>query len=122
MSANIVEGYAMRKYKAVYLHHLYRAYSSALEAIEPLNYHEETDSLKNMHGYPAIHSGYVLLCRKCCTFIRGVANFMNPGRMISGLKFRSDYKIPNLGAQHRYALTPLVAAPVPYTRHHTGYP
>lgn len=44
ISANIVEGYALRKYKSEYLHYLYIAYGSSEETIEHLRYLGETAS------------------------------------------------------------------------------
>lgn len=45
VSSNIVEGFALRKYKNEYLHYLYRAHASGEEALEHLKFLFETGSL-----------------------------------------------------------------------------
>jgi four helix bundle protein len=45
VSSNIVEGYALRKYKNEYLHYLYRAYGSSEETVEHLHFLYESRSL-----------------------------------------------------------------------------
>ncbi len=45
VSANIVEGYVLRKYKNAFLHYLYRAYGSSEETLEHLQYLHDTGSL-----------------------------------------------------------------------------
>ncbi len=52
VSSNIVEGFALRKYKNEYLHCLYRAYGSSEETLEHLRYLFETKSLieENLHN------------------------------------------------------------------------
>lgn len=47
ISANIVEGYALRNYKNEFIRYLYRAYASCLETKEHLEYLYETKSLKD---------------------------------------------------------------------------
>jgi four helix bundle protein len=44
-STNIVEGYALRRYKQEYIHYLMRALGSGLETVEHLEFLLETDSL-----------------------------------------------------------------------------
>ena len=45
VSANIVEGYALRRYKQEYIHYLMRALGSSLETVEHLEFLLETGSL-----------------------------------------------------------------------------
>ncbi len=72
ISASIVEGYALRKYKAEYLHYLWRAYGSAEETIEHLDYLRETDSLKDSATYEALRAECLTLNRQLFRFIQGV--------------------------------------------------
>jgi four helix bundle protein len=45
VSSNIVEGYALRRYKQEYIHYLIRALGSSLETVEHLEFLLETGSL-----------------------------------------------------------------------------
>ena len=45
VSSNIVEGYALRRYKQEYIHYLMRALGSSLETVEHLGFLLETGSL-----------------------------------------------------------------------------
>ena len=45
VSSNIVEGYALRRYKQEYIHYLMRALGSSLETVEHLDFLLETGSL-----------------------------------------------------------------------------
>jgi four helix bundle protein len=45
VSSNIVEGYALRRYKQEYIHYLMRALGSSLETVEHLEFVLETGSL-----------------------------------------------------------------------------
>ena len=47
ISSNIVEGYALRRYKNEFIHYLFRAYGSAEETIDHLDFLFETKSLKD---------------------------------------------------------------------------
>lgn len=47
ISSNIVEGFALRKYKNEYLHYLYRAHASGEETLEHLKFLFETGSLSD---------------------------------------------------------------------------
>ena len=44
VSSNIVEGYALRRYKQEYIHYLSRALASSLETVEHLDFLFETES------------------------------------------------------------------------------
>jgi four helix bundle protein len=72
VSANIVEGYALRKYKVEYLHYLYRAYGSAEETLEHLDYLWETGSLKNKGAYQELREQCRELNSQLFKFIQGV--------------------------------------------------
>ena len=72
ISANIVEGYALRKYKNEYLHYLYRAYGSSEETVEHLRLLYETDSLKDKLVYDELFNKYLELNAKLFRFIQFV--------------------------------------------------
>ena len=64
VSSQIVEGHALRQYKAEYLHYLARAYASAEETIEHLKYLLETDSAKSVADECGkLLEEYAVLCR-----------------------------------------------------------
>ncbi len=46
-SANILEGYALRRYKNEFVRYLFRAYGSAEETLEHLEFLYDTESLKD---------------------------------------------------------------------------
>ena len=83
ISASIVEGYALRKYKAEYLHYLYRAYGSAEETIEHLDYLWQTESLTDESLYRNLISDGQQLNRQLFTFIQGVERSHNPVSLCS---------------------------------------
>ena len=72
VSASIVEGYALRKYKAEYLHYLFRAYGSAEENVEHLDYLWETGSLTDESAYRTLREECLDLNRQLFRFIQGV--------------------------------------------------
>ena len=72
VSASIVEGYALRKYKREYLHYLYRAYGSAEETVEHLDLLWETKSLTDEPMYWELREEYLGLNRQLFRFIQGV--------------------------------------------------
>ncbi|NQU12231.1 four helix bundle protein [bacterium] len=72
VSASIVEGYALRRYKAEYLHYLYRAYGSAEETVEHLDYLRKTDSFTDESLYHALRAECLELNRQLFRFIQGV--------------------------------------------------
>jgi len=56
--SNIVEGYALRKYKNEYLHFLYRAFGSSEETGEHIRILYETKSLFDEKIFNRLNSGY----------------------------------------------------------------
>ncbi len=72
VSSNIVEGYALRRYKQEYLHYLLRALGSSLETVEHLDYLIETESMKDKDLYESLHDGYAELNRMLYSFIESV--------------------------------------------------
>ena len=82
VSAQIVEGYALRKYKNEYLHYLYRSYASAEETIEHLEYLFETKSLTDETLFKDLRDRYEALCKQEFTFIQSVESWTEPPRFV----------------------------------------
>jgi len=79
VAAQIVEGHALRQYKAEYLHYLARAYASAEETIEHLRLLDETGSARaNADDCRALLGDYATLCRKLFNYMRAVAKLHDP--------------------------------------------
>jgi four helix bundle protein len=72
VSSNIVEGYALRKYKAEYIHYLFRAYASSMETVEHLEYLYETESLKDRTLFDLMMKEYSDLNSMLFRFISSV--------------------------------------------------
>lgn len=72
VSSNIVEGYALRKYKNEYLHYLYRAYGSSEETLEHLRYLFETGSLSDKATYEELSREYKKLNAMMFNYIQFV--------------------------------------------------
>ncbi|MBI5360686.1 MAG: four helix bundle protein [Planctomycetes bacterium] len=68
--ANIVEGFARRRYKAEFIRFLIFAYASCEETIEHLELFKETGSAVKNFDY--FIEQYDILARKMNTFIKGV--------------------------------------------------
>ena len=73
VSSQIVEGHALRRYKAEYIRYLSRAYGSSEETIEHLTYLEKTstDSAITVEA-GALAEEYGTLCRKLFNYTRSV--------------------------------------------------
>ncbi len=82
VSAQIVEGYSLRKYKNEYLHYLYRSYASAEETIEHLEYLFETKSLADEEVFRHLRDRYEDLCRQEFKFIQAVEDRTEPPRFV----------------------------------------
>jgi four helix bundle protein len=72
VSAQIVEGYRLRKYRDEYLHYLHRAAASADETREHLDYLVETGSLRDLAEYSYLATQANNLVAKLTRFIVGV--------------------------------------------------
>lgn len=70
--SNIVEGFALRKYKNEFVHYLYRAYASSEEAVGHLQMLYESGSLKDEKLFGDLLEGYRKLNGKLFRFIRTV--------------------------------------------------
>lgn len=73
VSAQIVEGYCLRKHKNEFLLYLNRAYASAEETIEHLELLHETKSLTDENLYQQLRAEYEQLCGKLFRFIQAVS-------------------------------------------------
>ena len=82
VSAQIVEGYSLRKYKNEYLHYLYRSYASAEETIEHLEYLFETKSLTDEALFRVLRDRYEALCKQEFMFIQSVESWTEPPRFV----------------------------------------
>ena len=69
---NIVEGFALRKYKAEYLHYLYRAYGSCEETGEHLILLRESGSLEDEKTLSGLRESYSELSKMLFGFIQAV--------------------------------------------------
>lgn len=72
VSANIVEGYALRKYKNEFIHYLFRSYGSAEETIEHLELLFDTKSFTDENLFKDLLREYNLLCGKLVKYIQAV--------------------------------------------------
>ena len=72
VSSNIVEGYALRRYKPEYIHYLMRALGSSLETVEHLDFLVETESLKDRDLYKQLFDEYRELNAMLYRFIKSV--------------------------------------------------
>src|SRR6266849_8207622 len=77
--ANIVEGFAMRKYKKEYIHYLYRAYSSCEETIFHVEELFDSGSLIDKELYTELSTAYRNLSGKLFNFTQAVErNYQTP--------------------------------------------
>ena len=72
VSSNIVEGYCPRKHKNEFLLYLNRAYASAEETIEHLDFLFRTKSLKDEETFHTLRENYEVLCKMIFRFIQSV--------------------------------------------------
>jgi len=81
ISSQIVEGHALRCYKAEYLHYLWRSYASTEETAEHLAYLLETGSAKPQETECTdLLEQYSVLCRKLFNYIDSVEKHHDPAR------------------------------------------
>lgn len=72
VASNIVEGYALRKYRKEFIHYIYRAYGSSEETIVHLNFLYDTKSLRDKKCYTELKQGYFELNRMLFRFIEAI--------------------------------------------------
>jgi four helix bundle protein len=78
VSSNIVEGYALRRYKQEYIHYLVRALGSSLETVEHLEFLFKTESLTDKTLYESLHEEYEKLNSMLYSFIESVITQHDP--------------------------------------------
>ena len=81
VSSNIVEGYALRRYKQEYIHYLVRALGSSLETVEHLEFLFKTESLTDKTLYESLHEEYEKLNSMVYSFIESVVTQHDPTRV-----------------------------------------
>ena len=74
VSTNIVEGFALRKYKNEYLHYIQRAYGSSEESLEHLRILFETNSLTDKKLFDELSAEYARLNAMHFNFLRAIEN------------------------------------------------
>ena len=74
VSSNIVEGYALRRYKQEYIHYLSRALASSLGTVEHLDFLFETESLKDEALYKDLHERYGELNSMLYRFVESIVS------------------------------------------------
>ena len=83
VSSNIVEGYALRKYKNEYLHYLYRSYGSSEETIEHLRFLFESGSLVDKDLFDELLGECKKLSAMLFNFILSVERLSEPPRFLN---------------------------------------
>ena len=81
VSSNIVEGYALRRYKQEYIHYLARALGSSLETVEHLELLFETDSLRDEALYKDLHEKYGGLNSMLYRFLESITSQHDTSRV-----------------------------------------
>ena len=72
VASNIVEGYALRKYKNEFIHYLFRAYGSCEETLEHLELLFNTNSLTDQALYTHLQEDANNLCGKILRYIQAI--------------------------------------------------
>ncbi len=93
ISANIVEGFALRRYKNEFLHYLFRSYGSAEETIEHLELLFETKSLTDKVLFEQLFQEYNFLCGKIMRFIQYVDKEFETPNFIKEPEVKYESKI-----------------------------
>jgi four helix bundle protein len=86
VSSQVVEGHALRSYKAEYVHYLSRAYASAEETLEHLLYVKDTGSAATTKQEPEclrLMFEYDILCRKLFSYTESVASRHDATRFLA---------------------------------------
>jgi len=87
-AANIVEGYALRKYKNEFIHFLFRAYGSCEETVEHLKLLYDSKSLTDDQLFDRLNDSYDSLCAKILRYIQAIDHtFVVP-------KFMNEPEVP----------------------------
>jgi four helix bundle protein len=81
VASNIVEGYALRRYKQEYIHYLSRSLASSMETLEHLDLLQETGSLSDQEVYKELYKGYTDLNGMLYSFIQSVEEHHDPNKV-----------------------------------------
>ena len=81
VSSNIVEGYALRRYKQEYIHYLSRALGSSLETVEHLEFLFETESFKDEALYKILREKYIELNSMLYRFVESITTQHDTSRV-----------------------------------------
>lgn len=96
VASNIVEGYALRRYKNEFIHYLFRAYGSGEETIEHLELLYEMKSLVDEKLFKELFDGYNSLVGKTLRYIQAVdKTFETP-------LFMKESEVPYVSTTDRY--------------------
>jgi four helix bundle protein len=79
--SNIMEGYALRRYKQEYIHYLSRSLASSVETLEHLDLLQETGSLADQEIYKELYKGYTDLNGMLYSFIKSVEELHDPKKV-----------------------------------------
>jgi len=90
VSACLVEGHTLRKYKALFLSYLYRALASCDETQEHLMLLKDTGSLADAEAHRSLSEGSAELSGKLFRFIQGVERHHEPPHYLTGLPPRDS--------------------------------
>lgn len=101
VSASIVEGYAQRKHKALFLSYLYRALGSADETQEHLRFLMETGSLKDLKGGAALLQAAEELSRRMTRFIQGTEREHEPRPLLMVAPDPAPFRRKTSDLRHR---------------------
>ena len=70
--SNIVEGYALRKYKNEFIHYLFRAYGSCEETLEHLELLFDTKSMTDQTAFSHLREDADNLCGRILRYIQAI--------------------------------------------------
>lgn len=100
VASNIVEGYALRKYKNEFVHYLFRAYGSCEETVEHLKLLYETKSLTDKELYDRLLTEYDILCGKILRYIQATDQTFEEPNFMKEPDIPYVVHVPNHGTSH----------------------
>ncbi len=110
-AANIVEGYALRKYKNEFIHYLFRAYGSGEETLEHLELLFDTKSLTDKILFTHLHEDTNNLCGKILRYIQAIdqsfemPSFMKESEVSYSIDNDSDKSLASTQSPNQQPLT-----------------
>lgn len=100
VAANIVEGYALRRYKNEFVHYLFRAYGSAEETLEHLELLFDTHSLNNESSFKSLQKDCDMLCGKILRYIQAVDNTFTMPTFMKGNEQQNKVRSSGKSGHH----------------------